>query len=395
MNKEKYLTKNAKKCLVADFFWNLGRTLPHAILTIYLLSTGISLNYIAILQIIFMIVVMLAEFPSGVIADIFSRKTIYVLSVIVNFLSYAIIGFCKGNFILLIIAYILYGLALALKSGTLDAEIVLEYRREEVDIKHYTVMNTYVMSSSSLIGGFIGSILYSYINNKIYVLALIFMIVSMICGSMCIIQNKEKTKKKKLTLKSTLAEIKSATNILKENEVLTIILILFAVTTLFVQPFFQYWQVLYKEKEVPVAIFGVIYLVFQMCNFIAAALYKKLDEKISIHILLLALIPIMFVLGAIFGRSIIVIFPLVVLLFYMYNQHLEVLKRRYSPDKYMSSYFSLIGTIENVASMISVALMAVLINATNIVVAYAIFFIVFTILSVIIMIRKKNVLYNK
>ena len=79
-----------------------------------------------------MVVVMFAEFPSGVVADIFSRKTIYILSILVNFFSYIIIGFCKGNFILLIIAYILYGLALALKSGTLDAEIVLEYRKEEV-----------------------------------------------------------------------------------------------------------------------------------------------------------------------------------------------------------------------------------------------------------------------
>ena len=45
--------------------------------------------------------------------------------------------------------------------------------------------------------------------------------------------------------------------------------------------------------------------------------------------------------------------------------------------------------------MLSVALMALLINKTNIVVAYGVFFAIFAILSVVIMVRKKSVLYNK
>ena len=54
----KYLTRNAKLVCAADFFWNLGRTFPHAILTIFLLEQGFDLVQIATLQSVFMIVAM-------------------------------------------------------------------------------------------------------------------------------------------------------------------------------------------------------------------------------------------------------------------------------------------------------------------------------------------------
>ena len=83
----KRLSNNAKKVCIADFFWNLGRTLPHAILTIFLLYNGCSLTQIAFLQSIFMVVAMLTEFPSGVLADVVSRKKVYLLSMITLFIS--------------------------------------------------------------------------------------------------------------------------------------------------------------------------------------------------------------------------------------------------------------------------------------------------------------------
>ncbi len=74
------LTPDSKKLVLADFLWNFGRTLPHAILTVYLLQSGLSLSRIATLQSIFMVVSMLMEAPSGVISDIFSRKIVYQAS---------------------------------------------------------------------------------------------------------------------------------------------------------------------------------------------------------------------------------------------------------------------------------------------------------------------------
>ena len=62
----KYLTRNVKLVCAADFFWNLGRTFPHAILTIFLLEQGFDLVQIATLQSVFMIVAMVTEFPSGI-----------------------------------------------------------------------------------------------------------------------------------------------------------------------------------------------------------------------------------------------------------------------------------------------------------------------------------------
>ena len=52
-------------------------TIPHAILTLLLLSKGILINQIAIIQLFYNVAVLIFELPSGIMADNFSRKNIF------------------------------------------------------------------------------------------------------------------------------------------------------------------------------------------------------------------------------------------------------------------------------------------------------------------------------
>lgn len=103
-----------------------------------------------------MIVAMVTEFPSGIWADLFGRKQIYMAAVVTLFCSYLLIGFFSDHFIVILFAYVLYGLSVALKSGTLEAEVVLEFEKEQRDIKAYSVASSYVMSISSIARRFAG-----------------------------------------------------------------------------------------------------------------------------------------------------------------------------------------------------------------------------------------------
>ena len=99
---------------------NLALTVPHAILTPLLLDKGLSLSQILLVQAGFSIAVLLFEFPSGSIADMISRRTLYFISRLVFCAFFLLVIFGHG-FPLMLLAWIIYGLATALESGTLDA----------------------------------------------------------------------------------------------------------------------------------------------------------------------------------------------------------------------------------------------------------------------------------
>ncbi len=66
--------KNINVYFISNFLMNFGRVIPHAVLTILLLSKGVSIIDIATIQSAYMLAIMLFEFPSGVLADTYSRK---------------------------------------------------------------------------------------------------------------------------------------------------------------------------------------------------------------------------------------------------------------------------------------------------------------------------------
>lgn len=88
----KYLTRNVKLVCAADFleFRTYFSTCDP---DYFLLEQGFDLVQIATLQSVFMIVAMVIEFPSGIWADLFGRKQIYMAAVVTLFCSYLLIGF--------------------------------------------------------------------------------------------------------------------------------------------------------------------------------------------------------------------------------------------------------------------------------------------------------------
>ncbi|MEY8210282.1 MFS transporter [Corynebacterium sp. MNWGS58] len=107
----------------AEFLMNLALTVPHAILTPLLLDKGLSLSQILLVQAGFSVAVLLFEFPSGSIADMISRRTLYFISRLVFCIFFLVVIFGHG-FPLMLLAWVIYGLATALESGTLDAALI-------------------------------------------------------------------------------------------------------------------------------------------------------------------------------------------------------------------------------------------------------------------------------
>ncbi|MES5907975.1 MFS transporter, partial [Bacillus cereus group sp. MG20] len=307
------LKKNTISYLSSNFFWNLGRTIPHAILTILLIDLGLSLEKIAFLQIVYMIAVMLLEFPSGIMSDYWSRKGMFIISIILILISYFIIYVSEGNFYLLMISWFLYGTSTAAKSGSLESELVNQINKENKSIKKFSVWDSYLLSISSSIGAIIGSLFYERIHQNIYLISFILFFLSIIFSSIFSIK-KEKVQTKKIKKKPfSFKDIKKDILYFSRNSVLTEIIILFTLLSLFLQPFFQYWQVLYENKHISITYFGYVYFIFQICNIIGTYLFETITYKRNISYIILGIISISSLITLTFleGITFFIAFPII------------------------------------------------------------------------------------
>jgi len=112
----------------AELLMNLALTVPHAILTPLLLDKGLSLSQILLVQASFSVAVLLFEFPSGSIADMISRRTLYFISRLVFCIFFLVVIFGHG-FPLMLLAWIIYGLATGASAlaGSLAVLIILRF----------------------------------------------------------------------------------------------------------------------------------------------------------------------------------------------------------------------------------------------------------------------------
>lgn len=96
-----------------------------AFIILFLNQIGVSYTQIGFLYAIREIISFIMEVPSGMIADQFGRKESLLSSFILYIISFIIL-YLTANFYLLILAFLLYGIADAFRSGTHKA-MIMEY----------------------------------------------------------------------------------------------------------------------------------------------------------------------------------------------------------------------------------------------------------------------------
>ena len=378
------LTQNTKITLLADFFWNIGRSLPHAILQVFLLDKGYSLIDIAFIQMTFKTVCTILELPSGIVCDIFSRKKIYILSLIILAISFIIIGLLNQYFVAMVIAYGLYGVSQAFKSGTLDSELVIEYKNKNLNIKDYAIADNQVRSFSGILGGgIIGALLYSCIQEKLYFISSIMFLLSIFIASFFKSVSSECNNAKSINFNDIKRNFLSVLKFIFSSKITLNFVLLLFITTIFLQSFYQYWQVLYNSRDIPIKYFGMLYIMFQCCNIIGSFLFKNIKiNKISITIILL-LMPIIYAISFIKNNLVIFIFPCVILLFYIHYQYINILKKQLAPITNTSTFFSVLDSIESVFGILTMLIIPGLMNFFDIIQSYGIIITTFSVLTII------------
>ncbi len=131
---------------LTDFATNLSAT----IYVLFLLSKGLDLFQVNLVNFAFMAGIFFFEIPTGAYADSFGRRRAIILSSFLLFLGYGVYFFSQ-SIVMFIIAELLAALAYTFASGALDAWVV-----DSIEDGHVQGKVDFVFSHAGVIGGIAG-----------------------------------------------------------------------------------------------------------------------------------------------------------------------------------------------------------------------------------------------
>lgn len=108
--------------------------MPHAFLTLVFLQKGMDYSKIAIIQAFYSLGVVVFEYPSGVLADKYKKKYLYLISMLLLVVSYLMILF-SNTYLFLIVSWLIYGISTAMETGTIDAELIVLIKKNTMGEK--------------------------------------------------------------------------------------------------------------------------------------------------------------------------------------------------------------------------------------------------------------------
>lgn len=385
-------SKHQKYYFYSLFLSELARTLPHAVLTIILINKGLSLKDIAIVQICYMAAIIIFEFPSGIISDIFDRKIVYLVSIFLLMISYFII-FKASSFVLLCISWFIYGMSAAINTGTIDISFTKLYQNNSKKLKAFISFVKMILSIGAILGGYIGSVLYLYIDIKIYLISLLIYLISSLITIFFIPNDKNtdhKHNKEDLTL-YLIKFFKKIIILLKSKELLAVF-ILNSSIQFFYQPFYLYWQAIFIDKNISISIFGIIYVLFRVSDIIGAWIFRKIKHsKYDIYVILAIIFLLSVLIKIVLHIYIfITIIIFLVILISVYSNNLEYFLKKNVDSKVLGTLTSINSTLSRIFSFLALGICSILTNFISAINTFVLLILIFCTLSIIVTYKFKN-----
>lgn len=385
------IKRNTLVFLLSNFLVSVAYSLPHSILTVILLAKGLSLSQILIIQSAYSIAIVLFEFPSGLLADNYSRKNLYSLSKLFLIIMFLIVLF-SNQFYLIFAAWFCYGIAAALDSGTLDAYIInqLKLAHHGAELRKFLALSNRLEIVGLLLGSSLGGILYHFIGINIYVLGTVFLVASTLISFFFF---KETTKSDLLQDSHVMVLKKQITDSFKElrkQPRLSLILIFDFLTQIFFQTHFQLWQSFFLSKGIDSQYFPFFYITFQVITLFSYSInidgVKKYAGVLKFSPLIVFL-PLTFFLGKI--EIFLTAYFIFVFVFYVIEFILNYQFNKMVSVENISSLISFKSTVSRIGSVLLLCILSFMVKQMSVSAVMAINFmlslVLLVVLSVIIM----------
>lgn len=355
------------------------------IITLYLLSKNLSMTEIMTLQGIFSFSIFLLEVPTGAVADRFSRKISLFLGFI--FIIFGIITYILGqSFLIFCLAEFLFSVGFSFKSGADSAllyDSLLELERESDFNEIYGKGQSNVFYVQAF-GSIIASLIYTIHPDLPFILSSIFML----CAGITALSFKEVRIKEddEASLKYFELIHSSAKFIINHRKILGVT-IFAMVFYIFFRNAFWYYTPFFKAVNIPVAMYGVLFFIF---NITAAFFSKRVDwfiKKTNKKTLIaLNLLLILSFLGlSILKTPLAVIFILLQQMCRgLYKPILNKYVNKHTPSKNRATVLSFISLVTSLSAAVSLPVAGLLIDYTNVFVAHTTLFVLLSAATVFV-----------
>jgi MFS family permease len=287
---------NINKLILMNFFNYLFFYAP--VLVFLYMSRGLNLFQIISLEAWLIASVTLLEIPTGVIADKFGRKISIVLANVCYVISMAIYIYAY-NYWAFVISFIIYGTAVALSSGSMEAMIydTLKERKQHKLITKVMGSLLAVQLLAVAIANVIGSYIGRDLTPESFSILIILVIAGQVMGLIIALTlnkaGESKVKEKSLDL------FKEGIKLIRKNKSLLRIILLGVFTTPFINSIVYLYQPYLKQIGTPVVWFGTIYATAMIVGAILSKYVYKIEKKFGMKtaIFILTILPGLFYLS--------------------------------------------------------------------------------------------------
>ena len=250
----KDIKSNIWKYYLFEALWSLMFFFP--IFQLFYLARGLTITQIAFLGVAFSIARVIAEMPSGILADRWGRKKTLFLSQSFFLIDVIILIFFQ-SFWMFMIAAVFSGLWIAFYSGTANAflyDTLKELKREKEFEKISGKLYFFTGGIISFVAAFFAGFLFNISITLPYILTAISIFLSLM-----VITSFTEPRVHKQGRESLFIHFKESLMKIVKNEYLGFIVIFGTVLLFGLEYLFHYGQIYLKSLSVPVVLFGVIF----------------------------------------------------------------------------------------------------------------------------------------
>ena len=272
--------KNISKNYLYTFFSCLDLT--RGLWMIYLATKGVSLVQLGILESIFHITSFFMEIPTGMVADVFGRKTSVVMSRVISFIS-LIIMFIGNSYYIFMISFILSAISYNLESGAGEALIydsLKEVGEENTFIKVNSKIEL-VRNLASIVAFIIGGILAIMDYSLVFYISFIFIIMAFLSAIWMKEVEINKNKEVKNPLRMFKEQLTNSIRAVRANDKIVFFMLFSEIVGCINTTMFFYLQNYWKGNGLNEFKIGIVFSIGCLFCSIFASIIDKIEGRLK------------------------------------------------------------------------------------------------------------------
>lgn len=272
---------NIKRMYLYVFFHNL--IFAYVIERLFGLERGITIEQMVYIEIIYAVAVFILEVPTGIIADIWGRKNVMVISTIFEFFEFFFLIFAY-DFTFFLLSTLAAAISGSLASGTQNALIYdsLKIEGKEKDFEkilaRIKLIDAFSFALASMTGSFISS---KYGYTSVYWMSLTTTVIAILLSFTFHEPEIKSDDEYETDEESNSFDFKEIITFFKTNNSVKFVVLYSVLIASIITYVEEYWQIYLQEINIPVTFFGFFLVIYSLFLSLSAMASYRLKEMFS------------------------------------------------------------------------------------------------------------------